>query len=58
VKRAKIKVGFAIDGEVKIDEDGRHVRRIATEKWRAVSIKRRLRRELSRYLHIKQDGRH
>ena len=42
---------------VMIDEDGRHVRRIATEKWKAIPIKRGRRKKLSHYLHIKQDGR-
>jgi len=57
MKRAKIKVGFAIDGEIIIDEDGCHVRRIHTEKWKAVPIKRGRRKKISHYLHIKHDGR-
>ena len=39
---------------VMIDEDGRHVRKIATEKWKAISVKRGRRKKLSHYLHIKQ----
>lgn len=42
---------------VMIDEDGRHVRRIATKKWKAIPLKRGRRKKLSHYLHIKQDGR-
>ena len=36
---------------VMIDEDGRHVRRITTEKWKAIPIKRGRRKKLSHYLH-------
>lgn len=42
---------------VMIDEDGRHVSRVATEKWKTISIKRGLGKKLSHYLHIKRDGR-
>jgi len=42
---------------VMIDEDGRHVRRIATEKWKAIPIKRGRRKKLSHYLHVKLGGR-
>jgi len=39
-----------------IDEDGRHVRRIATEKWKTIPIKGGRRRK-GHYLHTKEDGR-
>ena len=42
---------------VMIDEDGRHVRGIATEKWKAIPIKRGRRKKISHYLHVKHDGR-
>ena len=42
---------------VMIDEDGRHVSRVATGKWKTISVKRLLGKKLSHYLHIKQDGR-
>lgn len=42
---------------VMIDEDGRHVSRVATEKWKTISIKRGLGKKLSHYLYIKEDGR-
>ena len=42
---------------VMIDEDGRHVRRIATEKWKTIPVKRGQRKKPSHYLHVKQDGR-
>jgi len=42
---------------VMIDEDGRHVTRIATEKWESIYVKLDGPKMLSHYLHIKQDGR-
>lgn len=42
---------------VMIDEDGRHVRRIVTKKWKAIPIKRGHRKKISHYLHVKHDGR-
>lgn len=42
---------------VMIDEDGRHVRRIATGSWKAIPVKRGRRKKPSHYLHAKQDGR-
>lgn len=40
-----------------IDEDGCHVRRIATEKWKAIPIKRGRKKKLSHYVNVKYDGR-
>ncbi len=42
---------------VMIDEDGCHVRRIATEKWKAIPIKRGRKKKLSHYLHVRETGR-
>jgi hypothetical protein len=42
---------------VMIDEDGRHVRRIANEHWRAIYVKLNGPKKLVHYLHLKRDGR-
>ena len=39
---------------VMIDEDGRHVRKIATKEWKAIPIRRGQRKKLSHYLHRKR----
>jgi len=40
-----------------IDEDGRHVRRIATQHWLTIHIERGHEKRPIHYLHIKNDGR-
>ena len=42
---------------VMIDEDGRHVRKICTEYWKSIPIKREDKQKLAHYLHVKRKGR-
>jgi hypothetical protein len=40
-----------------IDEDGRHVRKLANEHWKPIYVKLNGPKKLSHYLHVKLDGR-
>ena len=42
---------------VMIDEDGRHVRKLANEPWKAIYVKLDGPKRLVHYLHVKRDGR-
>jgi hypothetical protein len=39
-----------------IDEDGRHVRKLASEHWKPIYVKLNGPRKLVHYLHVKRDG--
>ena len=43
---------------VMIDEDGRHVRKIASAEWTSIYVKLNGPKKLNHYLHVKQDGRY
>jgi len=42
---------------IMIDEDGRHVRRIANEQWKGIYVKLNGPKKLVHYLHVRHDGR-
>jgi hypothetical protein len=42
---------------VMIDEDGRHVNRIANQQWKAIYVKLNGPKKLAHYLHLKRGGR-